>query len=354
MKHARLLIGILLALVIFSAFRYFGGNQSTPKKLIASPTPNIKTLSTQRSTSLFVPYWSLGLPLPEEYDRLIYFGVSASDTGLATDDTGYQNLSEFTTSIPSNISTSLTLRMLDNTTNFAILKNSSLQKRIISQTIQAARQNGFDGIVLDLEIKALPFESLLNQVNDFTSVFYQEAKKADLHFAITLYGDTFYRVRPFEVSAVAKNADEVMLMAYDFHKAGGSTPGPNFPLNGRETYGYDFKQMVTGFQKQIPNEKLTVIFGYFGYDWPVDEKGVAINIGAPFSYNQITQQYLTGCDSCVITRDSLSAETKVTYTSGDDIKHTVWFEDAESIRQKEEYLKSQGITSYSYWAHSYF
>ena len=354
MRRIRYTIGFLLVAVAISALQYFKGNSEPVKTQVVTPTPTLRVSKrTPLKTSLFVPYWSLGQVLPTEYDRLIYFGITPTTDGIDTNEVGYQGLSSFVTSSPKQSKKLLTLRMLTSSTNFSILKNTPSQKKIITETLSIAKKNNFDGVVLDLELQALPFESLLKQINGFTKLFYTEAQKSQMSFAITQYGDTFYRVRPFDVPTIAQNADEVMIMAYDFHKAGGN-PGPNFPLDGRDAYGYDFKQMTDGFLKVIPPEKLTIIFGYFGYDWPTDKDGKAINRGAPFSYNQITQQYLNGCESCVITRDDTSSETRITYTSGDNIPHIVWFEDAESIARKEAYLKSKGITSYSYWAHSYF
>lgn len=356
MKRVWILIAFLVIAVLLSVTRYFGGNQKPQASTAVSTITPTKapTGKSPERTALFVPYWSLSGALPEKYDRLIYFGVTPTTDAINTEEIGYLRLDQFVSKVPSGVSSYLTLRMLDNQENFTILESKSSQKRIISQTIALAKKNDFDGIVLDLELKALPFESLLKQINEFVTMFHEEANKNGMQLSITQYGDTFYRVRPFDVAAVAKNSDEVMIMAYDLHKAGGSTPGPNFPLDGHEKYGYDFKKMTEGFLRVVPPEKITVIFGYFGYDWPSDSEGKAVNIGAPFSLLEINKQYLEGCSTCVITRDDLSSETQVTYTSGDNVPHVVWFEDQLSIQKKQEYLKSKGLSSYAYWAHSYF
>lgn len=355
MRKIWILVGVLIIAVLFSAQRYFQGNPTKPQAGVpthAKPTPSTAILP-QRS-SIFIPYWSLGNGLPAEYDRLIYFGITPSATGIARNEVGYTNLTTFTSQVPQDVDTLLTLRMLNNELNFKVLDNRNLQRKIIEETVALAKEHGFKGVVLDLELKALPFESLMTQINTFVADLNTAAEKEGLSLSVMQYGDTFYRVRPFNVSEIAKHSDEIMIMAYDFHKSGGSTPGPNFPLYGSETYGYDYTLMTEGFLKAVPAHKLTVVFGYFGYDWPTDEKGVAVNAGAPFSYNEIAQQYLSGCDVCTIKRDALSGETKVTYTSGDTIPHVVWFEDEVSIQKKKEFLQSKGVTSYSYWAYSYF
>ena len=82
-----------------------------------------------------------------------------------------------------------------------------------------------------------------------------------------------------------------MIMAYDFHKVKGN-PGPNFPLNGKETYGYDLQKMTDDFLQFVPPEKLTIIFGLFGYDWVIDDKNNALQSGEALSYLQIKQKFL--------------------------------------------------------------
>ena len=172
---------------------------------------------------------------------------------------------------------------------------------------------------------------------------------------MTLYGDTFYRLRPFDVKSIANNVDEIMIMAYDFHKARGN-PGPNFPLNGKEEYAYDMTQMVDDFQKYVPSKKLTIIFGLYGYDWAVDNQENAQGTGKPITDHELTQKFLSSCQfkNCSVDRDSTSGELEIHYTDNSGVKHIIWAEDMESVGTKKTYLKQRGISSFSFWAYSYF
>jgi spore germination protein len=209
--------------------------------------------------------------------------------------------------------------------------------------------------VLDLELSALPFESIIQQVNTFNNTFATTARENGLHAAVAVYGDTFYRIRPFEIKTLAKSMDQVMIMAYDFHKARGN-PGPNFPLHGRETYGYDYATLIDNFLTAVPVDKITVVFGLFGYDWPVDDKNIAQSIGKAKSSLEMKQTITDQCAilQCNIQRDTVSAETMIAYIEADGKPHTAWFEDLESVKAKQNYLKQRGITHYSYWAWTYF
>jgi len=342
--------GIVLRLKLNSIL----STQPTSSLISLTPTPTVSPAKIINQT-LFVPYWSLkiGKELPL-YQKLIYFGIQVTTTGIDKGDEGYGRLQLFAQEAGDQ-ETLLAIRMIDSKTNFEILKNNSIQDIVIEQSIQEAKAHGFIGLLLNLEISALPFGSLVDQITLFNDKFAAKAREAGLSYSLTAYGDTFYRLRPFDVAKLAKNADSVYIMAYDFHKAKGN-PGPNFPLAGKEVYGYDYGRMIETFSGAVPLEKLTVVFGMYGYDWSVDDKGVSSGVGEPMALKDIKAKIIDHCLylSCEWERDIESSETKATYSDRDSGMHVVWFEDEESVKRKQEFLKDQGIGEFAYWAYSYF
>lgn len=348
----------LICIILSGLFTLFSTRykekSSNDNPLSPSPTRSIPLKAETKS--LFVPYWSASYTKGdfETYEKILYFGITPSGSGINTTDTGYLKLPEFITKFRTQQKKYLVLRMLDADSNFAILKNIH-HKTIINESLALAKNNGFDGIVLDLELSALPFDSLIQQINSFVGNFSRSAKQQNLHFGITVYGDTFYRLRPFDIKTIAKSADEIMIMAYGLHKPGGN-PGPNFPLSGKEKYGYDYKSLTRSFLAVVPAEKIAVIFGMFGYDWTVDKNDISQSSARALSLSEITQTIIDKCTQlhCIIDRDHLSGENKITYTALDGSRHIVWYEDIESVKKKQEYLRSLGINQFSFWAHSYF
>jgi spore germination protein YaaH len=245
--------------------------------------------------------------------------------------------------------------MTNSTTNFAILKDKKAQEKVINEAISIAKDNNFKGIVLNIEVSALPFTSLVDQITAFNSVFYDRTHAANLTYGITAYGDSFYRLRPFDMAKLSKSTDRVYIMAYDFSKAKGN-PGPNFPLAGGETYGYDLEHMINNFADTMPLKKITVVFGMYGYDWPVDDKDKATDTGEAISLKDIKATFLDNCKhlKCEWERDILSSETKASYEDNNSQKHIIWFEDETSVKRKQDFLKKHGIGSFAYWAYSYF
>lgn len=361
-KIAPLLI-LLLAVASLFAFselrkkvgRDFSGQGGMSAPAVSPSPTDVPIQKVSKRKSLFVPYWSLNQEIPDDYDHLLYFGITPTTTGIDTKELGYKRIEAFIKNAPPSVKKLLVLRMLDNKDNFDIIESKSNRSAVINETIATAKEKGFSGVVLDLEIVAIPFDSVTNNISDFISEFADDAHANDLTFVVATYGDTFYRLRPFDIKKIGSKVDEVMIMAYDLHKSRGN-PGPNFPLKGKETYGYDIETMIGDFSEKVDPKKLTVIFGMFGYDWPVDEKNKATGNGKSIAYIDSKKSFIDTCSfqKCEWYRDKQSGEITVSYIDEDNKKRIVWLEDPTSVARKEDFLKKRGISSFSFWAHSYF
>lgn len=325
---------------------------------------HVTSYMLHESKSVFIPYWSIATEAAQlkQYDKVYYFGVTTANLGINRRDTGYLNLKNFIKVVDSTQESVLVLRMLDENDIHTVLDSENLQNKIIDDLIDLAQENQFQGIALDLEISTLFPESVEGKISQFALRLFNSAKKVKLKTSLIVYGDAFYRKRPYDLVVLAAQVDEVAVMAYDYHKSRGE-PGPNFPFLGKEKYGYDFQTMVGDFIKVVPKQKLTIIFGMFGYEWSVDEKKKPVMPAKSLSLNEIKTKFLEKCEwqDCVIKRDELSGETEINYITSqlkDDFAylyyHIVWFEDEQSVKIKSDWLKQQGITNVAFWAYGYF
>lgn len=350
------LILIISIGVVFSVKKKESSSGIVPSSQ-PSQTKSADAISTRKSPSeyIFVPYWSLSKQSENIYDTVVYFGITAHENGVDTDEQGYKNISQFLKLSSPEQKKLLTVRILNQDIALKVLNETSLQDRIIQDTVDIVKTYSFDGVVLDYETSALFFQNTVDKINAFYKKFSSATHGANLQFLVTVYGDVYFRARPYDVKAIADVSDRVLIMAYDFHKARGN-PGPNFPLAGKETYGYDFETMIDDFSRDVDKEKLAVIFGMFGYDWIVDGKGVSSKTGTPLSLNEIKSNILKDCESikCSITKDVQSAETIIQYQDFLQNNHIVWFENMESMESKKRFAQEKGITSFGYWAYSYF
>lgn len=324
--------------------------------VLASPTTQPLVRSRTPTSYLFVPYWSFDAkPLTATYSGYVYFGIIPTADGIDTKDSSYTKIATFTSVVPPQKEKFLAIQMVDASINEQMLHDMNLQKKIIDQSLEIATSNGFSGIVLDFEYSALAFDSVTKTTTQLMTNFAQTTHLKKKKFYATIYGDVFYRLRPYDVATIGKQADGVFVMAYDFHKASGD-PGANFPFQKDSNDDYDFMHMVADFTKQVSVPKLTVVFGMFGYDWKVNSKGQSITTATALSINQIQQSILPACLSlhCQIQHNKTSLETQVSYIDKQQINHILWYEDIQSSQAKQTYLRTNGIQSYAYWANGYF
>lgn len=312
----------------------------------------------QAERSLFVPYWQISDSYQnsdvsnQTYDRYIYFGVAGTADGIPTDDPGYEHMEGFLSMTKG--SRWLTVRMTDSDVNDEVLDSKDSQIKIVNDATRIAKQYGFEGLVLDFEYSSI-FGGKVQDVTSFYKVFSEKTKAENLKFAVTLYGDVFYRKRPYDVEQIAKYSDEIMIMAYDLHKSRGE-PGPNFPLSAGKKYGYGYDLLFADLEKVVPADKITVIFGMYGYDWKVDEQGRPITLATSITTAQVVANYINKCrnTNCTQLKDNVSGETEINYVDGDKKYHIIWFENEESVEKKEKFLRQRGVGSSAFWAYGYF
>lgn len=312
-----------------------------------------KIVSASETKTLFIPYWTTFSKVSQSYDQIIYFGVSPTNNGINRLDEGYLRIPEYVQLTPKS-STLLAVTMTNKLLNEKILESDSLQQKIIADTLEITKEYGFAGVVLDFEAGGIGFASQTKKVSHFITSFSEAVRKENISFDVVVYGDTFYRARPYDMKAIGSVSQKVFVMAYDFHKAGGD-PGPNFPFAESNADDYTFGQMVKDFAKVVPKEKLVVVFGMFGYDWPISEKGNSIAQAKALSTNDIEASFVQSCptNQCVSARNA-SREPSISYNDSENQQHVIWYEDATSVQKKIDFLHTQGIGAIGYWANGYF
>ena len=353
---------LVLLLVLGAGAFFFMKEHNTPGPKVLSDrdgkanSQNITPKSVKAQESVFVPYWTLQSKSSlSQYSEAYYFAVVANEEGIDRDEIGYARIQSFLDKTEGVDKQMLVVSMVDKDVNSEILKDPEVQLLIAQESVQIAKEYGFDGVVLDFEIASISFDAVTNRVSTFYTTFADQVKKTDLAFYTTLYGDTYYRVRAYDVKKIGELSDKVLIMSYDFHKSRGN-PGPNFPLGGKEKYGYDFAQMITDFTNDVNPEKLEVIFGMFGYDWEVDDEGKATSYGEALTTQEVTDTFIDDCQhvECKWERDSMAQEIWIQYTNGEGNNHVIWLEDKESVARKKAYIQNLGISKISYWTYSYF
>lgn len=191
-----------------------------------------------------------------------------------------------------------------------------------------------DGVNLDLEKAAPSDRRLFSQLIQNWSAMFKESNyivSIDVPAKISDDPQSAWR-GAFDYRPIGRAVDEVILMTYEEHWAD-SEPGSVASIPW-------VTQVLDYALANIPREKIYMGIPLYGYDWPEGGKGrvigyqrateLARRYGAPLQWN--ARQHST----------YFNYETR-------GVRHTVYFEDPRSLRDKLELATQKGIRGVALW-----
>jgi len=192
----------------------------------------------------------------------------------------------------------------------------------------------FDGVNLDLEKAAPEDRSLYSQFIQSWSTLFQRA-----NFLVTIDVPAKSSIDPldiwkgaFDYKVIGQVVDEVILMTYEEHWPGGP-PGAVASLPW-------VTEMLNYALATIPRQKIYMGIPLYGYDW--SERGGAVVISYPRAI-ELAHRY-----GAPLQWDARQHSTYFRYeTKG--VRHTVYFEDLRSLKEKLDLALSKGIRGVALW-----
>lgn len=214
-----------------------------------------------------------------------------------------------------------------------LLNDEQLQTQQIESLASLAKTQGFKGWDLDLE-EMYPGDQ--QGFSDFVAALANKLHQQNLFLSVTVQAKTGTSDDSPATQAedwinLSKNADFIRIMAYDFHDET-SDPGAITPLD-------KYEQVIKYALRTIPKDKLIIGLPTYGYDWS-SSKGESLqfsDIITRLNENHVQPQ-----------RDLQSSELVANF-SKQNIKHSIWYEDGESIKTKIIIAKSYGINKFTFW-----
>jgi spore germination protein len=216
----------------------------------------------------------------------------------------------------------------------AMLHDPAAMARHVNDIVALVQREGYAGIDIDYEdLRASDREAFTAFVTRLGEALHAENKILSVAvFAKTSDAGEDQRNVAQDYAAIGKAADEVRLMAYDYHWSA-SPPGPVAPITW-------VRQVLDYAKTQIPAHKIVLGIPVSGYDW-VDGKG------EPVSWLQCFGR--TRAYGATLQYDRLSQSPSFKYTDDQGRAHEVWFENAESTAAKLEAAKTAGIRGVYLW-----
>ena len=191
-----------------------------------------------------------------------------------------------------------------------------------------------DGVNFDLERASPADRSLFTRLIQTWSRMFQQANFiVSIDVPAKTWDDTENVWRgSFDYKLIGQAVDKVILMTYEEHWSE-SEPGSVASIPW-------VTQVLDYAITNIPREKIYMGIPIYGYDWPEEGRGRVI------SYRRATE--LARRYGAPLQWDARQHSTFFRYETG-GVRHTVYFEDPRSLREKLDLALQKGIGGVALW-----
>jgi spore germination protein len=215
-----------------------------------------------------------------------------------------------------------------------LLHNPALLRQHIAALVALATRHGYAGIDIDYEdLHAADRQAFTTFITQLAAALHAHGKILSVAvFAKTTNAGYAPRNVAQDYAALGRAADQVRVMAYDYHWAS-SGPGPIAPAGWvRGVLGYA--------RSQIPASKIILGIPLYGYDWTG-------NHGAVVTQQQALR--LAAQHAVAVRYDRASQSPWFAYTAPGGSRHQVWFEDPASTSAKLALARAAGVGGVFCW-----
>lgn len=229
--------------------------------------------------------------------------------------------------------------------SYRALTSLDVQQKQIANLLQTVKDQHFDGIDIDYEGLGMENRELFTTfIRSLTAAFHTEKKLV----AVTVEARIANQV-PLDWHNLGLIADEVRVMAYDYHSHNTNFPGPVAPLSW-------VKEVTDYAVANINPSKVVIGLGNYGYDWvqnpddPQDWEGNGLSFDQAVALSKdknapITQ--MTGIDDRGYDIGSIP---NFTYKDDSGRQHSVWFEDKDSLQSKVNLVSQYPVQGIIFWS----
>ena len=208
------------------------------------------------------------------------------------------------------------------------------------------------GLQLDFEIYQPVPPSVRRQFTEFIERLREEMHAIRADSKLSLYILAYDESDVVDEAALARHVDYFVVQGYDLH---GRTEDRTGPVAGLQGWGNRNWQSIVQRLSDLGVSRGQIVMSvpYFGYEWPAvtDRPGArTTGAGVTLSYAPVDPALVPGTrrsalqesEQYGLRRDSLSGSPYYAYEDSVGWRQG-WFEDAESLRAKYEYVQDAGL-----------
>jgi spore germination protein YaaH len=345
------------------------------KLLTTSNEPNMEIDNSRGKIVYgFLPFWLID-KAQEDYStyltHLSYFNIVIDSDGSiqkstapGESDPGWHALSigkvdDYLSSAKSKgVNLSLTVFSSDDTKIDSFLSDpqKSAQNLMIDISPLISKY-GFTDINLDIEKVS---DATAGQRQKYIEFVSEVRKKLPSNVSLTIdvVATSFVKKTNLcDPVSLAKTADYIVIMGYDFHNPGSFVTGPVAPQYGAGVVSeFDIESAVQAAKALTPPDKLILAIPLYGYAWETigNFPRAAAMPGSAYSISSRSiTELLQKCTNCKTTYDETDAETHTIFPDEEGLYQQIFYPDAKSTQIKVNFANDEGLAGIALWALGY-
>ena len=389
MKNKFVLVCLALGLIYFSLSFYhlwlINLPLVSPLDLIESlpPLAPIFNKPGQKIAFGFLPYWNLKLAnelTVKPLTHLAYFGIDLTPAGEikkydrpGEKEPGWNKLNSDQYSLLHRQlkilgkKVILTVLAMETDQIDTLLAGEQSRSKAIDSILTVYTEKEFDGLNIDFEYMGYPAEETRKNFTLFVSDLAGRCKARNRKCEISLdvFADSAIKSRLYDLSALGKIVDQIIVMAYDFYRPSSTQSGPVAPLRGKcnrdskttPCLDYDIVTSIGDIAKFVESYKIILGIPFYGYEWQTVDDSFLANTypktGSLATYKRI--QGFFGNEKISSLSASWSNLTLTPYLSyvEADKTYQIHYEDAASLKLKIDFIHQAKMGSLAIWALGY-
>lgn len=308
----------------------------------------------------FLPSYMIGKTreYTNEIDELIFLGIEVDEDGnLIWDSQGKKINNEIYLRQKELIwknggKNILGIKLFDDGKLDKFVNSIESQDNLIKQLQDLRKENNFDGINIDFEYQGDPLAVLdTNFVNFITKL-----KNSELgSISLDVFANTIIKGSGEQLNNLLDSVDDLIIMAYDFHRPGVDYVGPVAPINSEAGERNIMEIVEKILNSSLNKDKVIMAYPLYGYEWKTysSEFGAAVKRGWYQMMSYKNAKFLISNDKNIeVNWDELSMTPWVTFEEDGEI-HQIYYENEKSLKIKLDLVRKNQLGGVGFWALGY-
>lgn len=360
-----LLIGLGIGFLILPVVR---------EKILQKTNSSLYSAFEDKKVIGFLPYWLLSnakIDYSPYITQLSYFGLRVDSDGSILKlnnpqerEPGWNALisgkldSYFDSARKHGVSLSLLVASGDSDAIETLISDPQPHAvKLVNDITPILSKYNFSDLNLDIEYTKRATDEARQNFTIFTKTV---RRNLDPKYTLTveITGDDLIKNNLTDVGSIAKIADYIVIMAYDFHYPGSFVTGAVAPLTGAVTTAeYDVTAAVEKGLEKIPQEKIILGIPTYGYEWETLQKpsrsAVIPGTGIAAS-NRRAEEFISKCSTCSAIFDITDQEEHVVYEDkATGTIHQMFYPTKKSTQAKINLANNESLGGIAIWALGY-